>query len=141
LNRVNQLLYEKTLPGRFVTLFLLNSQGVGQFISAGHNPAYLYRSNTGKIEELPSGGLILGAFASVSYQSSPFQLLPGDILVVYSDGVTEAENPKEEMFGEERLLKIIQQEAPQEVMSSSRSSCKPLRNSLRACRNRTISHS
>src|ERR1035441_4868230 len=45
LNRVNQLLYEKTLPGRFVTLFLflLNSQGVGQFISAGHNPAYLFQ--------------------------------------------------------------------------------------------------
>jgi CheY-like chemotaxis protein len=114
LNRVNQLLYERTLLGRFVTLFLflLSPQGVGQFIGAGHNPAYLFRSATGKIEVLSSGNLILGAFAPVSYQSSPLHLHQGDILVVYSDGLTEAQNQREEMFGEERLLKIIQQEAP-----------------------------
>ena len=114
LNRVNQLLYEKTLRDRFVTLFLflLSPQGEGQFIGAGHDPAYLFRSATGKIEVLSSGNLILGAFAPVSYQSSPLQLHQGDILVVYSDGLTEARNQREEMFGEERLLKIIQQEAP-----------------------------
>ena len=114
LNRVNRLLCEKSLPYQFVTLFLflLSPQGVGQFISAGHNPAYLYRSATGKIEELSSGDLILGAFAFVSYQSSPLLLHPGDILVVYSDGLTDAQNRQEEMFGEDRLLKIIQQEAP-----------------------------
>jgi serine phosphatase RsbU (regulator of sigma subunit) len=114
LNRVNQLLYERTLLGRFVTLFLflLNPQGVGQFIGAGHNPAYLFRSDTGKIELLSSGNLILGAFARISYQSSPLHLHQGDILVVYSDGLTEARNQREEMFGEERLLEIIQQEAP-----------------------------
>src|SRR6202790_5575367 len=54
LNRVNQLLCEKSLPSQFVTLFLflLSPQGKGQFISAGHNAAYLYRSATGNIEEL-----------------------------------------------------------------------------------------
>jgi serine phosphatase RsbU (regulator of sigma subunit) len=114
LNRVNQLLYEKTLHDRFVTLFLflLSPQGEGQFIGAGHNPAYLFRSATGKIEVLSSDNLILGAFTPVSYQSSPLHLYQGDILVVYSDGLTEARNQREEMFGEERLLKIIQQEAP-----------------------------
>jgi sigma-B regulation protein RsbU (phosphoserine phosphatase) len=114
LNRVNRLLYEKTLPGKFVTLFLflLNRQGVGLFIGAGHNPAYLYRSATAVIEELPSGGIILGAFDAVSYQSCPFHLEIGDIMVVYSDGLTEAQNPLKEMVGEERLLQIIQQEAP-----------------------------
>jgi serine phosphatase RsbU (regulator of sigma subunit) len=114
LNRVNQLLYEKTRPGRFVTLFLvvLSPQGKGQFISAGHNPAYLFRSATGKIEVLTSDDMILGAFASVSYQSCPLQLHPKDILVVYSDGLTEARNQRGEIFGGERLLEIIQQEAP-----------------------------
>jgi len=114
LNRANQLLCEKSLPYQFVTvfLFLLSPQGSGQFISAGHNPAYLFRSATGKIEELSSGNLILGAFLSVSYQSCPIHLHPGDILVVYSDGVTDARDPQEEMFGQERLLQIIQQEAP-----------------------------
>ena len=114
LNRANQLLCERSLPYQFVTvfLFLLSSQGSGQFISAGHNPAFLFRSATGKIEELESGNLILGAFLSVSYQSSPLHLDAGDILVVYSDGLTDARDPQEEMFGQQRLLQIIQQEAP-----------------------------
>jgi serine phosphatase RsbU (regulator of sigma subunit) len=114
LNRVNQLLCEKSLPFQFVTLFLflLNPHGMGQFISAGHNTAYLFRSATGKIEELASDAYILGLFDYASYQSRTLQLYKGDILVVYSDGLTDAQNQQEEMFGEERLLQIIQQEAP-----------------------------
>ncbi|MCH8269548.1 MAG: PP2C family protein-serine/threonine phosphatase, partial [Acidobacteria bacterium] len=114
LNRVNKFLCEKTQPDRFVTLFLfvLNSQGKGQFISAGHNPAYLFRAATGKVEELTSDGFILGAFAFASYSSRPFQLRKGDVLLIYSDGLTDAQNHEEEVFGEERLLEIIQREAP-----------------------------
>ena len=54
LNRVNRLLCEKSLPFQFVTLFLfvLKPDGRGQFISAGHNPIYLFRAATGKIEKL-----------------------------------------------------------------------------------------
>jgi serine phosphatase RsbU (regulator of sigma subunit) len=114
LNRINQLLCEKSLPFQFVTLFLflLNPDGAGQFISAGHNPAYLFRSATGKIERLVSDLYVLGMFDFASYQSRAFHFDKGDILVVYSDGLTDAENPLEEMFGEERLLEIIQREAP-----------------------------
>jgi serine phosphatase RsbU (regulator of sigma subunit) len=114
LNRVNQLLCEKSLPYQFVTLFLflLSPQGLGQFISAGHNPAYLFRSATGKIEELESNANVLGLFNTASYESGAFRLDKGDILVVYSDGLTDAQNPQEEMFGEERLRQLIRQEAP-----------------------------
>ena len=114
LNRVNKLLCEKSLPFQFVTLFLflLSPDGLGQFISAGHNPAYLFRSATGAIEELVSDHYFLGMFDFASYQSRPFRLDKGDILVVYSDGLTDAENQREEMFGEARLLNIIHQEAP-----------------------------
>ena len=114
LNRINRLLCEKSLPFQFVTLFLflLSPQGRGQFISAGHNSAYLFRSATGKIEELASDALILGLFDYASYQSRTFHLDTGDILVVYSDGLTDAQNQQEEMFGEERLLQVIRQEAP-----------------------------
>ena len=114
LNRVNRLLCEKSLPYQFVTLFLflLSPDGMGQFISAGHNPAYLFRSATGTVEELVSNATVLGLFDYVFYESSAFRLDKGDILVVYSDGLTDAQNPQEEMFGEERLLRIIQQEAP-----------------------------
>jgi sigma-B regulation protein RsbU (phosphoserine phosphatase) len=113
-NRVNQLLCKKSLPCQFVTLFLflLSPDGLGQFISAGHNPAYLFRSATGKIEQLESNANVLGLFDAASFESGAFRLDKGDILVVYSDGLTDAENPQEEMFGEERLLNLIRQEAP-----------------------------
>ena len=136
LNRINQLLCEKSLPEQFVTLFLflLNPNGAGQFIGAGHNPAYLFRSATGRIERLVSDDLFLGMFDSISYESRPLQLCTGDILVVYSDGLTDAHNQDKEMFGEERLLEIIRQEAPsgshalEQKLLAGR-----LRNSLRAC--------
>ena len=113
LARVNRLLCEKSLPGQFVTLFLflLNPQGAGQFISAGHNPAYLFRAATGKIEKLFSDAFILGMFDEATYQSRTFHLDRGDILVVVSDGVTDAQNPKLEMFSEQNLLQIIRRGA------------------------------
>jgi len=114
LNRVNQLLCEKSLPAQFVTLFLflLNQEGAGEFISAAHNPAYLYRAGTGQIEELVSNAYFVGMFDFASWQSRPFHLGPGDILVIYSDGLTDAENPRQEVFGEKRLLEVIRQCAP-----------------------------
>ena len=114
LNRVNLLLCEKSLPSQFVTLFLflLSPDGAGQFISAGHNPGYLFRSATGNIESLAPDAYPLGIFDSASYQSRVFRLDKGDILVVYSDGLTDAKNPHEEMFGEARLQEIIQRESP-----------------------------
>jgi serine phosphatase RsbU (regulator of sigma subunit) len=113
LNRLNRLLCEKSLPFQFVTLFLflLGPDGVGQFISAGQ-PAYLFRSATGKIEELASDAYMLGMFDFASYQSRAFHLDKADILVVYSDGLRDAENPRQGMFGEERLLETIRREAP-----------------------------
>ena len=114
LNRVNQLLYEKSLPDQFVTLFVfvLNPDGLGQFISAGHNIAYVFRAATKKIEALVPDAYFMGMFDFASYQSRPLHLDVGDMLVVYSDGLTDAEAPQGERFGENRLLEIIRQEAP-----------------------------
>ncbi len=114
LNRLNRLLCEKSLPGQYVTLFLfqLNPKGDGQFISAAHNIAFLFRAATRQIEWLIPDAFAVGMFASATYESRPLHLDDGDILVVYSDGLTDAENPNNEMFGEERLLKIIRETAP-----------------------------
>jgi serine phosphatase RsbU (regulator of sigma subunit) len=114
LNRVNRLLCEKSLPYQFVTLFLflLGPDGAGQFISAGHNPVYLFRSATGEIEQMVSDSFFLGMFDFASYECRPFHLDKGDILVVYSDGLTDAQNQQAEMFGEKRLLQLIRQRAP-----------------------------
>jgi len=113
LERVNKLMCERSASNAFVTLFFFSfdAQGKGEYLGAGHNPVYLYRASTGEIEELHSEGLILGAFESVSYDSCPLQLNSGDVLVVYSDGVTDAENPQGEMFGEERFLQVIRSNA------------------------------
>jgi sigma-B regulation protein RsbU (phosphoserine phosphatase) len=114
LKRVNRLLCEKSLPFQFVTLFLflLSPDGRGQFISAGHNAAYLFRAATGKIEELLPDAHFLGMFDFACYESRALQLDQGDILVVYSDGLTDAQNPMGEMFEEKRLLEIIRQTGP-----------------------------
>ena len=113
-NKVNQLLCVKSLDFQFVTLFLfsLNPDGNGTFISAGHNPAYLYRAATGMIEDLVSGAYFLGMFDFATYQSHPMHLDKGDVLVAYSDGLTDAENSCQESFGEKRLLDIILREGP-----------------------------
>lgn len=114
LNKVNKLLCEKSLPSQFVTLFLflLKPDGVGQYISAGHTPTYLFRAAKGTIEELNSDSYMLGMFPSADYQSRKFHLDKGDILVIYADGLSKAENQRREMFGSERLLEIIQRDAP-----------------------------
>jgi len=114
LSRVNRLLREKSLPFQFVTLFLLllGPDGAGRFISAGHNIAYLFRSASGKIEELAPDAFALGMFDRACYPVRGFHLDAGDILLVYSDGLTDAENQREEMFGEERLLELIRKGAP-----------------------------
>jgi sigma-B regulation protein RsbU (phosphoserine phosphatase) len=117
LNGVNKLLCQKTPVNRFVTLFLfqLDSEGTGHFIGAGHNPAYLYRKSTGHIEELLSGGIPLGMFPFAAYQPVALTMSPGDILLVYSDGLTEAENQAKEEFSEARVLDLIRTLAPHGV--------------------------
>jgi hypothetical protein len=113
LNRVNRLLCEKSLPFQFVTLFLflLNPDGAGQFISAGHNPAYLFRSATGKIEELAptpfSWGCSISPLINPARSISTKETFWWCIPTAYGRG-----KPAGEMFGEERLLEIIRQERP-----------------------------
>ena len=111
LARANRFLCERSQANRFVTLFLfsLDESGKGHYVGAGHNPAYLYRKEDGTIEELRSENLVLGAFDFADYSATPIQLNQGDLLVVYSDGLTEAENMKGDMFEEERLIKLIQE--------------------------------
>ena len=111
--RVNDYLCERSEEGRFVTLFvgLLASSGSLQWASAGHNPAYLFRRATNRIDELGRTGVILGSLPSeefgLSHEEKSDNLEPGDLLVIYSDGLTEATGPDDELFGEERLLEII----------------------------------
>ena len=113
-NRLNRFLCEKMSASRFVTMFvfILNSEGCGKYISAGHNPSYIFRAATGQIDELPSNNMIVGAFQFATYEAGTVKLEPGDILLAYSDGLTEAENPQGEMLGEEGVKNVIIAEGP-----------------------------
>ena len=77
--------------------------GLLNYASAGHNPPLCLRAATGQIEELPAPGYLLGAFRGVQFTEQETALAPGDILVLYTDGVSEARDDGSRFFGEERL--------------------------------------
>ncbi|HLU99727.1 MAG TPA: SpoIIE family protein phosphatase [Acidobacteriota bacterium] len=112
-DRVNEYICQKTQPNRFVTLFAIGValDGQGEYVSAGHNPAYLFRASTQSVEVLEPTGIILGAFEQASYESFPITIGSGDVLLIYSDGLTEAMDPAGEMFGEGRLEEIVRAKA------------------------------
>ena len=113
LTQVNSYMCERTESSRFATIFMFAMQpdGDGSFLCAGHNPAYLFRSATGEVEFLHSGHLIVGAFDHAQYEPHPLRLARGDVLLVYSDGLTEATNLEGEEFGEDRLRDLFVQVA------------------------------
>jgi ketosteroid isomerase-like protein len=104
LTHVNQVLSRRTLEARFATVVYGTLTRGGQFTysNAGHNPPILI-SREGQ-RRLKTGGLILGVFKDARYEEETIQLSPGDTLVVFSDGITEAVNADGEEFGEDRLL-------------------------------------
>jgi sigma-B regulation protein RsbU (phosphoserine phosphatase) len=94
---------------RFTTAFLSEYDPINRtlhYINAGHNNPILRRRN-GMIERLDIGGLPLGILPDAAYQAASVELAPGDWLVVFTDGVVEAENARQEEFDEMRLLNTI----------------------------------
>ncbi len=106
---VNQYLAENTPSNRFVTLFVaeLDPQtGILQYINAGHNPPLVGRIG-GQVEQLESGGFPLGILPMADFEVGQLNLEAGESLVIYSDGVSEANNLQEEEFGMERLIQVV----------------------------------
>jgi sigma-B regulation protein RsbU (phosphoserine phosphatase) len=106
---VNQYLAENTPSNRFVTLFYAEldpETGALAFLNAGHNPPLIVHA-AGTVEQLASGGLPLGINPLAEYKEGRTQLHPGDVLVIYSDGVSESYNPEGEEFGTARLWEVV----------------------------------
>jgi phosphoserine phosphatase RsbU/P len=114
LSRVNNLLVADSKSGMFVTIIyavVSLDDGSLTYANAGHNPPLLLRSN-GQMEKLHGTGMALGIFEDIDILEESLQLQPGDCLVCYTDGITEAFSPQDVMFGEERLIEIIKQYTP-----------------------------
>jgi sigma-B regulation protein RsbU (phosphoserine phosphatase) len=109
ITRLNKATCRNCPDNRFITFFMTvvdPATGELVFTNAGHNPPLLVRASGG-FEELKGGGMILGILPMAKYQESRAAFEPGDILVMFSDGVTEAANPRGEEFGEQRLAELV----------------------------------
>ncbi|NOT33984.1 MAG: SpoIIE family protein phosphatase [Candidatus Eisenbacteria bacterium] len=121
MRKVNSLLHESTDRDKFVTAFysvLDLKNRVLIYSNAGHNPPILLRQN-GEVELLTDGGVALGVLREAEYEDRPFPLRDGDVLVLYTDGVTEAEGPMGEQFGTTRLehtIAALRERGAQEIL-------------------------
>jgi sigma-B regulation protein RsbU (phosphoserine phosphatase) len=110
IGRLNNAIHANSDVDKFITFFygeLDPETGALDFINAGHNPPLMFRAADRKVLELIGGGTILGFRASTTYKRQQIDFGPGDLLVTFSDGVTESQNAASEEFGEERLTEAI----------------------------------
>ena len=112
---LNRHLCRDTGEAQFLTLFygVMESEGRRfSWVSAGHDPGLLYRNADGSIDEMPNTGIPLGIDPDAEFGlKGPVQLQLGDIIVLGTDGIWEARNPRGEMFGQERLRRLIRDNA------------------------------
>ena len=107
IERLNKVIHRSTLVTRFVSLFYGEIERNGNFIycNAGHPPALHYQD--GRFRELDQGGLVLGPDPDARYERGYARVRPSDVIVIYSDGITEASGPDDKDFGLERLQGIV----------------------------------
>ncbi|NUQ80084.1 MAG: PP2C family protein-serine/threonine phosphatase [Bacteroidetes bacterium] len=107
--RINDIIYQNTASDKFITFFwgiLDLSNQTFTYVNAGHNPPYLLHQDS--VKELSAGGVILGVMpAFIPYEQETVSFGPGDRLLIFTDGVTEAMNPEKAEFGEAAVLKRL----------------------------------
>lgn len=110
IREANRLIYEDGRSSMFITVFygVLDPQKMTfTYVNAGHNPPLLFRGSPPEAHMMEGKGIALGVIEDVNLAPETLQVKPGDLLVLYTDGVTEAFNEREEYFGEQRLIEFI----------------------------------
>nr|HPI21271.1 PP2C family protein-serine/threonine phosphatase [Candidatus Kapabacteria bacterium] len=111
INRLNTLIYDTFPSERFVTLFYceltLSSNRLVLYANAGHCTPIHYCPTCDSFEYLPATGGLLGLMQNQKIEVENMTMKPGDILIIYTDGITEARNSNNEFFGEERIAEVI----------------------------------
>ena len=120
--RINNYICERSRLAKFATVFysLIERDGLIRWVNAGHCPTIVARA-AGEIECLEPTSFPIGLFPDAEFPQQECRLLPGDKLVIYSDGVSEAENFSDEQFGEERLKAVVARnasETPRELLQT-----------------------
>jgi len=107
-DHINKVLTRRAIDARYATLFYgqLSADGQLRFCNAGQNPPLVY--GVGGLQRIESGGMPVGMFEMAPYSGDQLRLQPGDTMVLYSDGVTEAHNVEGEEFGEARLVQVME---------------------------------
>jgi sigma-B regulation protein RsbU (phosphoserine phosphatase) len=109
--RLNEIVYQSTEVNRYVTAFfscLEESTGELEFVNAGHCYPILMRRG-GRVERLVEGGPVIGLLQDLSVNAGRTRLEPGDLLVMYTDGLSETRNAEGEEFDEERVLELLRE--------------------------------
>jgi sigma-B regulation protein RsbU (phosphoserine phosphatase) len=108
--RVNRYLCKRSSDERYATLFygVLAVDGQFEFVNCGHVPPMIRRAS-GAVEDLTEGNMPVGMFAEAEFSCARARLEPGDFLVVYTDGVSEAANTQSELYGEERIREVLRE--------------------------------
>jgi len=112
MHRINRLVYESSAVNRYATFFfaILDPSTLElQYVNAGHNPPMLVRGQPGEVVRLEAGGTVVGLLPAVSYQSASVTMQPGDMLICFTDGISEAMDMAEEEWSEERMLEAVGQ--------------------------------
>lgn len=108
--KVNKLLWESVEVDRFVTAIYgvldINARRF-TYVNAGHNPGLLYRGATDTLDSLDSTGPLLGTLETATFKEKQVEIRRGDVLALYTDGITESMNEAKELFGEDRLRDVI----------------------------------
>ena len=110
--QANSLLHAATPANRYATAFLAQydpATGFCQWVNCGHNDGVVLRKS-GEVELMPCSGIALGLFPKMAYEEQSFELREGDLLAIYSDGVTEANDLSEREFSLERLIEVLKQQ-------------------------------
>lgn len=110
LRNLNQIIYPDITEDMFITMFhsnFNNKTRILTYSNAGHNPLIVYRAKEDRIELHSVKGVAIGFMQGYNYRQGELKLEKGDIVLYYTDGITEAENPNKELFGFERLKKVI----------------------------------
>jgi sigma-B regulation protein RsbU (phosphoserine phosphatase) len=121
--RINRTVCQNIPSNKYVTFFMGSldpSSGRVSYVNAGHNPPLLVRAD-GSVDTLAEGGMVLGFFDPADYGEGTAELRPGDMLVVFSDGVTETWSAADEEYGEARLAALLIRErglGPKELQAA-----------------------